>query len=171
MLYVAMNITELSDEIYREISYPTDFGMPYIASWLRANIGELNILTYECVSVDGSTLEFSPELSTEQAAIFKSLFVIKYYDKRIRENLGSGAFEIKSVKNEDGAVEYSTKTDKAKVYAGLKKDIQTNLDKLVKTYNAGRSLPRDQHSDGIPDVELPADATNDGTSYSRASWN
>ena len=37
-----MKVVDIADEIYRDYKYPKEIDIPYIAYWIRANLGSLN---------------------------------------------------------------------------------------------------------------------------------
>ena len=144
-----MNITSISDEIYRELSLPDDISISTIAFWLRSNIGDLNTLINCDFSVDPTTLEFDGELNEKQWGIFKQLYILRYYEKKIRDNLGASAYETSSITDEDSSVKFVTRTDKAKLYMSLRKDAYEQFNKLVTSYSLDLATPLEVTADGI----------------------
>jgi hypothetical protein len=144
-----MNITSISDEIYRELSLPDDISISTIAFWLRSNVGDLNTLIGCDFSVDPATLEFDGDLNESQWGIFKQLYILRYYDKKIRDNLGASAYETSSITDEDSSVKFVTRTDKAKLYMSLRKDAYEQFNKLVAAYSLDLATPLEVTADGI----------------------
>lgn len=85
-------IVDIADEIYRELGEPSDISIPFIAFWLRTNLGKLNILidkNYTINTIDLEVEAISPETFTiTEKAIFKKMYNISYYDRQIIKLIG-----------------------------------------------------------------------------------
>ncbi len=82
-----MKIIDIAIEIYGEIGEPTDTGATFISLWLRENVGMINNLLSTVFVNDTTNSEISPELSEDEKVILKQLFLIYYYNKKIRDVL------------------------------------------------------------------------------------
>lgn len=135
-----MKIVDIADEIYRDLSEPTDLSIAKIAFWLRANIGQLNTLLNIAISEDAD-MEFDPELIDEEKDILKQLYLIRYYNKKATENLGSSAYQWTEVSEGDTRIKRASKTDVAKTYLVLKNDAEIEKNRLAALYRANRAVP------------------------------
>lgn len=136
-----MNITQIADELYRDLDSPTDFSIASIAFWLQGNIGKLNNLLNIAIELD-SSLNFVPELIEDEKVILKNQFKLYYYEKRARENLGSSAFQWVEVTEGDTTIRRTARTEVAKTYIQLKNDIKKEQDQLVDLYKRNRGITR-----------------------------
>ncbi|MEK6883464.1 MAG: hypothetical protein AABY22_27805, partial [Nanoarchaeota archaeon] len=87
-----MTVHTIADEIYRELGSPSDYSVPGVTFWLRGHIGDLNNLIsteFSVSSTDGATV--SPDISEAQKSIFKKLFNLYFYGRKILSNLGAAA--------------------------------------------------------------------------------
>ena len=92
-----MKVVDIADEIFRELSSPTDLSIPAIAYWVRSNIGALNnyintdytinvtTLEVEQVDTDGATVE----IGEEEKSIIKMMYMVHFLDRKIRTSLVS----------------------------------------------------------------------------------
>jgi hypothetical protein len=156
-------IVDIADEIYRELGEPTDLSHASIAFWLRANIGDLNILINKKFYIDENTLEISiPEnsgdsFSTIEKSIFKMIYSIHYYEKLFRNALGAASVDsVVSVTDDGSTVVKINKNELAKNYAQLRKQINEELMTLTKNYNINESRPMQVAGDDtIEGLDLP----------------
>ena len=85
-----MKVVDLADEIYRELGSPSDLSIAPITFWCRTNIGALNNSIMSEYEVDTTTLEIqeakdgtTTAIGLREAAIFKKMYLIHYYDIKI----------------------------------------------------------------------------------------
>ena len=92
-----MKVVDIADEIFREVGEPTTYSIASISYWVRANIGRLNSYISTFFEIEPSTLEIiqktdeknngtlvQKEISIDEGAILKRMFLIHYYDKSIK---------------------------------------------------------------------------------------
>ena len=94
-----MKVVDIADESHRELGSPTDLSIPAIAFWLRTNLGALNnhintsfivnATTYEIeqATTDSQGTSVTLEIAEEEKAILKKLYILHYYDSKIRSRL------------------------------------------------------------------------------------
>lgn len=134
-----MNVTNIADEIYRELD-SNDIAIPSIAFWLRSNVGKLNNLIDTEYTIVSS--EFFPELGESEKAIFKLLYMIYYYNRHVNKNLGAAAYvSIMEVKEGNRTVKRTNKTDIAKTYRNLVADYNEELLGQLLNYKMNRADP------------------------------
>ncbi|MDP2692967.1 MAG: hypothetical protein Q8O88_04985, partial [bacterium] len=87
--------------------------------------------------------DFNPILGDNEAAIFKVMYMIYYYDTKIRENLGAAAVDSVVEISEGGAlVRLVSKNNIALSYIQQKRLANEELNDLVAGYRTGNSIPR-----------------------------
>lgn len=136
-----MTVQDIADEIYRELDQPDDVTVPSLAFWLSTNIGQLNTLL-NLNTVVGENEQFEPELTIEESAIFKQIYILNYYSRKIRSNLGEAGYTATSVTEGDRSVRVVSKNEIAKSYHSLRKDSQLELATLVASYKINHAVPR-----------------------------
>ena len=145
-----MKIVDIADEVYRELSEPCDLSIPAISFWLRSNIGILNNLISTGYFVDGVTLEIyqkicdvDTEIGDDEKVIFKKLYMIHYYDIKVRAVLGAASTDSVQEVTSDGArVKKYNKNNLSKTYITAKKQEAEELSSLVHSYKISKSSPR-----------------------------
>lgn len=128
-----MKLVNLASTTYDELGQ-TGLGIPFITSWYRNNIGRLNLEIDSDICVSGQNLELEPELTDDQAAIFKLLFNDYFYNRQARVNMGANGYSVQSVSEGDSNVRVVSKTDLAKQYQALAKENKILLDERMKIY-------------------------------------
>jgi hypothetical protein len=137
-----MKVVDIADEIYRELSYPTDISIPVIGFWLRTNIGSLNNLIDSAFLLNNSNLEISPEPSIEERSILKKMYLIHYYDIQIRSVLGAAAVDSVIEVSSDGAtVRKINRNELSKTYLSVRKDHVGELNFLITNYKTNKINP------------------------------
>jgi hypothetical protein len=136
-----MTLLDLADEIYRELGEPSDLSIPQISYWLQNNIGQLNIMIASEIVYDEDAEEFDPELSVEQANIFKFLYLVKYTGSKMTSNLGAAAYDWSELSEGDTRIRRVSKNEIAKNYKQLRDSYYQELNKLVLLYKQNNTLP------------------------------
>lgn len=135
-----MNISEIADEIRRELGSASDVSTPSIAYWLRNHLGDLNDLIGTSFVLQEDSISVLPEISDEEKAIMKKMYNIYFYDTMIRRFLGAAANDIVLEVSSDGAtVRTVNKNELSKTYLQMKKAEKEDLDDLIYGY-ANRSV-------------------------------
>ena len=145
-----MKIVDIADELYRELTEPCDLSIPAISFWLRSNIGMLNNLISTEYFVDETSLEIfqkicdvDTEIGDDEKVIFKKLYMIHYYDVKVRSVLGAASTDsVREVVSDGARVRKYNKNDLSKTYISAKKESMDELDKLVHSYKISKSAPR-----------------------------
>ena len=157
-----MKIVDVADELYRELAQPCDLSIPAISFWLRSNIGTLNNLVSSEYFIDDSTLEIyqkicniDTEIGDDEKVIFKKLYIIHYYDIKIRSLLGAASTDSVQEVTSDGArVRKFNKNDLSKTYVSTKRQETEELNTLVHAYKITKSSPRQVAGDDtVPEQE------------------
>lgn len=138
-----MKVPDIADEILRELALPSDLSIPAVAFWLRSNIGLLNNLINATYSINETTLEFNAELTDQEKSIFKKLYMIHYYDLKIRSTLGAAASDaILEVTSDGSTVRKINKNELSKTYLSVRSKEAEDLNKLIFAYKQNSSSPR-----------------------------
>lgn len=137
-----MVVLDIADEIYRELNSPSDLSVPSIAFWLRGHIGDLNNLlstSYEISTTDGATI--TPEINDNVKAIFKVLFTVYWYGRKIEESLGAAATDIMEITSDGGTVRKVNRNEISKSWLSLRKQFQEQLTLMLNRYNNNQASP------------------------------
>jgi len=151
-----MKIVDIADEIFRELDQPTDASIPQIAFWIRVNVGTLNNLINTEYTIDTTTLEISPDPDIEEKSILKRLYVVHFYDLKLRGSLGAAAQDSILEVTADGAtVRRLNRNETSKVYLSLKRQEQEELHKEVGSYKLKKSAPIQVAGDDTVSTDTP----------------
>ena len=141
-------IVDIAYELYGELGEPSDLSIASIASWLRSNIGDLNILINKKFYINQNTLEVAvteesgDDFTNIEKSIFKMIYSIHYYERLFRNALGAASTDsVISVTDDGSTVVKINKNELAKNYASLRKQINDELNMLTKNYNLNEAKP------------------------------
>ena len=134
-------IVSTADELFRELSEPSDMSVSSIAFWITSNIGQLNnLLDLEYAVVDE---ELVPALGDNEKAVLKTLLEIWYYKKQINKNLGAAAYTtISEVREGNRTVRRANKNEVAKTYVAMLKELKDTLSEQVLAYKMNSAEPQ-----------------------------
>jgi hypothetical protein len=135
-----MNTVNLADITFRDLSNPDDVSIPNIVFWYETHIGVLNTLLETGYTVDANQ-QLTPELGDAEAAIYENLYLIYYYDKLVRTNLGAGAYDWSELTEGDSHIRRVSRNEIAKSFIQLKKALEDRLNRLVFLYQRDKALP------------------------------
>lgn len=130
-----MKIFDIAGEVFNDLGRPSSISVASIAYWMKSNIGLLNIQISSDYTLDDSG-EADPEIGKKEAAIFKCLYKVNYFSRKIRSNLGAAAYiPVTQISSEGVRMKKIDKTDIAKTIAEIRKDAANELDTLTTEYN------------------------------------
>ena len=157
-----MKIVDIADEIFRELNQPTEVSIPQIAFWVRVNVGTLNNIINSCYTIDTSTLEISPDPEIEEKAIFKKLYIIHYYDLKVRAALGAASLDpVVEVTSDGATVRKLNRNQTSQLFLTLKKQESDDFNRLVANYKMRKSAPiQVAGDDTVAGVESPISNLN-----------
>ncbi len=118
--------------------------VPAIAQKLRFSIGPLNVLLNTNLYVDPTTFEIidrdnGQEITEEQIAIFRLMYLDYYYTKQVKSYLGAGGIDsVLSVQQDGHIIRGTDRNTTAKSYIELKKLNAQNLKDLLNDYKYGK---------------------------------
>ena len=152
-------LIEIAIRISQNLDNPDSPTPGVIEYWLRHNIGNLNNLLNTGYSIDQTDGTVEPDLGENEAAIFQTMYLVKYYEGRIRANLGAAAIDSILEVSENGAVvRMVSKNNLALSYIQLKKQEQETLNNLVTFYRGNNAIP--QGIDGDDTTDFVYDGVN-----------
>lgn len=129
-----MKIYTIAEEVYRELRQPSNISVASVAYWMQCNLGLLNTQIGTEYILDSSG-EASPEIGDTEAAVFKYLYQIEYYSKKLRSNLGSSAYiPVTQISSEGVRMRKVTKTEIARTIANVRKELENELTALTRAY-------------------------------------
>jgi hypothetical protein len=136
-----MKLTDLSDNIFRNLGEPDSLSIPRIAFWLVGRIGELNVLLNTKIVYDETLQEFSPELTNEQASIFGLMYSVSFFTRLINVNLGAGAFDWSEISDGDTTIRRVSRNEISKTYTQVRNQLQVEFSDLVFYYKNNQVVP------------------------------
>lgn len=137
-----------------------------VTSWLRTNLGSLNLRLNSGFYLSGTCIE--PDMSTNVSGIYTEMYYCYYFNKQANKNLGAAQYDwTEIVGDEQGSIRRVSKVETSKTYRLLAKDCQENLQKLTEWYNgqqavlAGQVLYGDRFGGSSYDLLPPRDFCSD----------
>ena len=136
-----MKIVDIARKIHDDLENPSSPSLVVIATWLRDHIGDLNIALRKCYEIVSDTLESNPEIGPNEAAVLCKIYFVYNYDKLVRENLGAAATGIIEIDQAGKKVKKVNRNEVSKVYAALRKEARSELEKMIMDYRSGKFKP------------------------------
>ena len=136
-------IFTLASGTWEEIGSPTSPSVNYISGWYTsaASVGKLNTALNTCFS--GVSGCIYPEIGDEEAAIYKELYKISYYDMKVAQATNSALSDSwLELKDDTASIKRHNKNEVAKTLISLRKDSYTNLKDLIFSYQQNNSAAR-----------------------------
>lgn len=136
-------LIEVSERISQNLDSPDSPTVGVINFWLRHSIGNLNNLLNTGYTIDQTNGTIEPDLTENDAAIFQHMYLIHYYDGKIRANLGAAAIDpILEVAENGAIVRMVNRNSIALTFTQLKRQEQEVLDTLVMHYRMNNATPQ-----------------------------
>lgn len=142
-----MHLIDLAGNLYlNDLLETDDTSVVKILEWLKANLGQLNDLissSYEIVGNDAV-----PELGLDESAIFGNIYLMNYYQRQQKNNLGASSYDTdwSEIVEADTRIRRVSKNELAKNYRLLSNDIRDYLYKISEYYRRWRCVPASLHS-------------------------
>ena len=95
-----MKVVDIADDIFRELGSPSTLSIPAIAFYVRGSVGSLNsyinttfelndaLEIEETITYTNGTTRTN-EIGISEASILKKMYLVHFYDQKIRTNLTS----------------------------------------------------------------------------------
>jgi len=137
---MAISVIDLASNIWKgELQEDSSTSSVSIMYWLRANIGTLNNLLGTDYKINKSTLEPNNDggciLGTEEASIFKYVYLMNYFERQFKLFTGVGGVSlVDQISSDGGVVRMVDRTKISSQYLQLRKDTESTLGKLVNKY-------------------------------------
>lgn len=142
---MSISILDLAAGIhFNDLLESSDTSIPKIISWLLAHVGDLNDSIGSSYVVSGNNL--SPELGSDEAAIFSYIYLLNYYNRQTQANLGATQYDWSEISEGDSRIRRVSKNEVAKNYRLLATDTRDYLDKLIEAYKRFGCVPASIHS-------------------------
>jgi hypothetical protein len=149
--------------VYEEIGEDAGYSYEYLAYWFAGNynLGRLNTLIDTRYSGSytigdyGEMTDYvvSPEMGSEETAIYQKIFEIDFYSKQARNTLrgaaGYAGGDWISLREGDSSITRTNRNEVAKSYKSLAGDAQIELDKMVQSYLKFRATPQQVVGDDV----------------------
>lgn len=149
-----MKVVDIADEIYRELGSPSSLSIPAIAFYVRGSVGALNSyintsyvlntdLEVEETTTDNATATSTiTEIGIAETAILKKMYMVHFYDTKIRTNLTSlDSDTIVEVTDQGSSVRKVNKNEISKTLLSIRNQEYQNLQKLIAQYKVSKSSP------------------------------
>ena len=144
-----MKVVDLADEIYRELGSPSDLSIAPIAFWCRTNIGGLNNYIMSEYEIDTTTLEIQETkdgktiaIGLNEAAIFKKMYLIHYYDTKIISTLTAASTDsVVELESDGSRIRKLDKTQQSNAYIRIKNLELEQLHKMITQYKLSSTAP------------------------------
>jgi len=156
-------LTDLANTTWIELGQPADVTIPEISFYLKNNLGKLNVLLFTDFTIDSSQ-EVSPfdSFTYNEANIYSKIYEVKYYNKKINDNLGAMSVDSVIEYSSDGtSIKKASRNETAKTYLSLRKDLALELKDLVTAYRIKKATPKDISGTEILQI------VNDNHGYNR----
>lgn len=143
-------VVDISNEIFQDLSEPSDIGISSISMKVRSFIGELNLLLNTSFSLNSSYEiidENSDYIDVNAVAILKKLYEIYYYGKNSNSYLGAAGVEVRTISDDQATVTTYDKGNLSRQYIELKKSAKEELQNLVNGYKVKKYAPVHVESD------------------------
>lgn len=149
-----MKVVDIADDVFRELGSPTTLSIPAIAFYIRGSVGALNNyintdyvlngdLEIEETVTDNSTgTETATEIGIAETSILKKMYLVHYYDSKIRTNLTSlDADTIVEVTDQGSSVRKVNKNEVSKTLLSIRNQEYEGLQGLIAQYKISKSAP------------------------------
>ena len=142
---ISYSVHSLADEIFgNEFDYDSGYAQFYfISGWLANNIGQLNNRLFTSYEVSGAYFAPTGSFKQEERAIYKQMYLYEFYTKKTRQVLRGVDSEVDfiSLREGDSMITRTNKNELAKTYRGLANDANSELEKLIASYNMYQAAP------------------------------
>tara|TARA_Y100001963_G_C6789719_1_gene454812 strand:+ start:2919 stop:3437 length:519 start_codon:yes stop_codon:yes gene_type:complete len=148
-----MKVVDIADDVYRELGSPTSLSIPAIAFYIRGSVGALNSyintsfglnssLEIEETNTDTSGSTNTSEIGIAEAAILKKMYMVHFYDSKIRTNLTAlDSDTIVEVTDQGSSVRKINKNEISKTLLSIRNQEYEGLQKLISQYKISKSAP------------------------------
>ena len=157
-------IVDIAHEIHSEIGSPTNLASPAIAFWVRSNIGGLNNLlqTKFDVGEKDTDWEITPAFGCDEKYVLKKMYLIHYYDMKLRESLGAAETDtVVEIETDGTRVRKVNKIQQSQTYSSAKRAELEELNKIVQAYRSKGASPLQVVGDDTVEGNYSGPSTDD----------
>lgn len=142
-----MLLIDLANSLYyNDLLETDDTSVVKILEWLKANLGQLNDLISTSYTISGN--DAVPELGLDEAAIFANIYLMNYYQRQQKNNLGASSYtDWSEIVEADSRIRRVSRNEIAKNYRLLSNDIRDYLYKISESYRRWKCVPASLHSE------------------------
>lgn len=133
-------VEDIAEEIISE-SELSDVTVLQVSSWIRGNVGRLNVLISTSFELDDN-LEFSPAVGHEVKDVIKCMYSVRYLKNIAKNYLGLTLTNPVSIRDDVSQITFANINEIAKNARQMYKDEQDKLDGLVKAYHMNAFTPQ-----------------------------
>jgi hypothetical protein len=156
-----MKTIEIATELFSELNEDSLISPALISLWLTENIGRLNVLLSVEYTINPANSEFSPELGENEKSIFKQMFLVYFYDRKLRSILGGAdSNSVVEVSEGGSTIRMLNKNEVAKTYKSIKTEEQNNLKMMIYAYKINNSAPIQIAGSDTIEQEFNSNQTN-----------
>jgi hypothetical protein len=140
-----MHLIDLASNLwYSDLLETDDTTVTKILEWLKNHIGDLNNLIATNYHIIGNDTDI--ELGNDEASIFGMIYLMNYYQRQQKVNLGASAYDWSEVVEADTRVRRVSRNEIAKNYRLLANDLRDNMNKMVEYYKKFKCIPASIHT-------------------------
>lgn len=132
-------IEDIAEEIISEAEL-TDVTVLHVASWIRGNVGRLNILL--SASYDLENDEFTPAIGHDVKDIIKCMYSVRYLKNVAKNYLSQTTSNPVSIRDDVSQITFANINEIAKNARQMYKDEQEKLDEMIRWYHLSYALPQ-----------------------------
>ena len=152
-------LLEVSTQVHQDLGSPDSPTVGVIQYWLRHHVTDLNNAINTSYTISATDGSIEPDLGDQESSIIKRMYMVYFYDHKIRENLGAAAIDPVLEVAENGAVvRMVSRNNLALSYVQMKKAEKDTLDQLIHFYRTNSATPQSVEGDDTTDVDY--DGTN-----------
>lgn len=141
-----MHLIDLANNLwFSDLLETDDTTVVKIFEWLKANIGQLNNLISTSYVIESN--DAFPELGYDEATIFAAIYIMNYYQRQQKVNMGASSYtDWTEVVEGDSRVRRVSRNEIAKNFRLLSNDIKEYLYQLSEHYRRWKCVPASLHS-------------------------
>jgi len=155
-----MKIVDISTEIFIDQGEPDNTSISAIASYIRGQVGKINVLLYEDFYVEEVSGQYEildadgVEISPDAVAIIKQIYQVYDYQIQIRTQMNALVTDsvLEFTEIDGSSFRRTNRNEISKTLASIRKDEMKTLETLVNSYRVKLGSP----------VQVAGDDTQEG---------
>ena len=146
------SIGDFASGVWVDLGSPSNVSIVSISGWSEVNIGGLNIKIDTSFSISGD--DFSPSFGTTESSIYEQMYKIQYFEQRTYEAINGifdeSTMDWSNLSEGDSKITRTNRGELLKLYRGMQRDAQLELDKCVGYYKSNLANPIQVAGDDAP---------------------